>query len=204
MLVAPLLVGCGERGAAATRPATAAVAAPPQLPMRIAADLVIKRAEFGLLQTMPDGEEKFVPTDELPADEGQTFGWVLQVETTRDSIHWSERLHAPHAIADWGDAASDPDILISKDGLSAVAQGNELVDEGEVSRFYWALVSGDPAGAWELDLAVEGKPVAKFRFKVPATVREKPLLVRRATQRMRVQLVAVSTAPANPGAPAWK
>jgi hypothetical protein len=60
-----------------------------------------------------------------------------------------------------------------------VAQGEDAVEAGELQRFYWSLAPGDPAGEYELEVAIEGRPVAHFRFRVPAPVAERPLLVRR-------------------------
>jgi len=175
-----LLTGCGERHWSIPhapilgwqRPAIAS-----HLPLRIAPDLVIKRVRFGLIDIGADGEEHFTATQDLPPDDGQAFGWVLEVETTRPSIRWQEHLRLPHEPADWGDAASDPDVLLSRDGASAMAQGEDLVEDGELSRFYWSLAAGDPSGDYELDLAIEGRPIAHFVFKVPASVKEKAILV---------------------------
>ena len=177
------------------------------MPLRIAPDVLVKRAQFGLLETTPDGEERFTPTTDVPAEDGQLFGWVLEIETRRESLHWQEHLRLPRPPADWGDAADDPDILISKDGKSVVAQGEDAVEEGELSRFYWALAPGDPGGDYELDVALEGKTVAHFRFHVPATVQEKPILVRRepprtappVATRVAARFAASSAAPATAG-----
>ena len=179
-VVALAAAACGDRHSSAThRPSVAwSPVAAPRLPMRLAPDLVIKRVQFGILETTPDGDERFVPTKEVPAEDGQAFGWVVEVDTTRESLHWQEYLRLPRPPGDWGEAANDPDVLISKDGKSAVAQGEDLVEDGELSRFYWSLAAGDPAGEYTLDLAVEGRPVAHFAFRVPAPVREKAILVR--------------------------
>lgn len=148
-----------------------------RLPIRIAPDLVIRRAQFGVLESDAEGEDRFRATRELPAEDGTTFGWRIEVETTRESLHWQEHLRLPRPPADWGDVEDDEDIAISKDGRSAAAQGDELVEEGVVDRFYWSLATGDPAGDYELDLAIEGRPIAHFRFRVPTAVREKAILV---------------------------
>jgi hypothetical protein len=177
------------------------------MPLRIAPDVLVKRAQFGLLETTPDGEERFTPTTDVPAEDGQTFGWVLEIQTRRESLHWQEHLRLPRPPVDWGDAADDPDILISKDGKSVAAQGEDTVEDGELSRFYWSLAPGDPGGDYELDVAVEGKSVAHFRFRVPATVQEKPILVRRdlpraarpVATRVAAHLPAGSAVPATAG-----
>ena len=175
------------------------------LPLRIAPDLVVKRAEFGVLETGSDGEERFAAAAELPAEEGQVFGWVVEVETSRNSVRWQEHLRLPGPVTDWGDVESDPDVVLSHDGRSALAQGEDLVEDGKLSRFYWSLASGDPAGGYELDLAIEGHPVAHFAFRVPQTVREKALLVRHSERapgmRGSVQFMPVV---AGRGAKTWK
>ena len=208
LLTTALLVGaCAEPHApAAHQPAVAwNPAAAPRLPMRIGPDLVIKRVQFGILETTAEGDERFVPANEVPAEDGQVFGWTVEVETSRESLHWQEYLKLPRPPADWGDAGDDPDVLISKDGKGAVAQGEDLVADGELSRFYWSLAAGDPAGDYQLDLAVEGRPVAHFTFRVPAEVQEKAILVRNAPRRDGAPRAA-SAAPvmASTGARAWR
>ncbi len=203
---AALLAACGQNPSTPHKPQAAfRHAAAPRLPLRVGADLVIKRAQFGILETNAAGEENFVPTKEVPAEDGQTFGWVVEVDTTRPSLHWQEHLKLPAAPADWGDAATDPDVMISADGRSVVAQGDDLVEDGELSRFYWALAPGDPGGEYEMDIAVEGKPVGHFTFRVPATVREKSILVRHAGRRApRWRILKVRLDRAAPGGYGWR
>jgi hypothetical protein len=202
-----LVTACGERHWSVHRAARpgARAGATARLPLRVAPDLVVRRAEFGLLETDADGEEHFAAASELPAEDGQVFGWVVELDTTRSSVRWQEHLRMPGPARDWGDVESDPDIVLSKDGKSALAQGEELVENGELSRFYWSLASGDPAGPYELDLAIEGRPVAHFVFRVPSTVREKAILVnqggRGARRAARNPLVPVAVGH---GAMQWR
>ena len=201
-----LVVACGQNPSAPHKPLVSFhLAATPRLPLRVGADLVIKRAQFGILKSTPGGEDDFVPSKEIPAEDGQAFGWVVEVDTTRASLHWQEHLRLPGPPADWGDAASDPDIVIAADGRSVVAQGDDLVEDGELSRFYWALAPGDPAGEYEMDIAVEGKPVGHFAFRVPAPVHEKAILAHHEVGRSagrRLGLVHVRRD--TPGMTVWK
>ena len=198
LLLPPLLLltACGNPQAPGARALASLsslfhpAAATMRMPLRIAPDVLVKRAQFGLLETTPDGEERFIPTTDVPAEDGRLFGWVLEIETRRESLHWQEHLRLPRPPVDWGDAADDPDILISKDGKSVVAQGEDTVEDGELSRFYWTLAPGDPGGDYELDVAIEGKTVAHFRFRVAATVQEKPILVRRELPRAAASVAA--------------
>ena len=199
-------LACGDSTSVPHKPlASFHRAAAPRLPLRVGADLVIKRAQFGILATDERGEESFVPSKEIPAEDGQTFGWVVEVDTTRQSLHWQEHLKLPRPPADWGDAASDPDIIIAADGRTVVAEGDDLVEDGELSRFYWALAPGDPAGDYEMDIAVEGKEVGHFAFRVPETVREKSILVHDVPGRTGRGLAALRRVSLNTaGAPRWK
>src|SRR5215472_16476751 len=181
LLSLALLAGCDGRPATAFAHRASQVrnaAAAPRLPLRIAHDLTVTGVRFGILKTDASGEDQFVATDEVPAVDGQVFGWVVEVSTSRSSVRWQEHLRLPAPPADWGDPANDPDILISKDGKSVAAQGEDDIEDGNLSRFYWSLASGDPGGYYELDIAIEGKAVAHFRFHVATPVQEQSLLVR--------------------------
>jgi len=205
--IGTLVAACGERHWSVHRAARLGSHhdVGTHLPLRIASDLVVTRAEFGVLETGPDGEERFAAADQVPAEDGQVFGWVVELETSRDSIRWQEHLRFPGPVSDWGDVESDPDVVLSRDGRSALAKGEELVDGGEMSRFYWSLASGDPAGAYELDLAIEGRPVAHFAFRVPETVREKAILVKHGGRPPRARgTVQFMPVAAGRGAKSWK
>lgn len=180
----------------------AADAGPVQLPLRLAPDVIVRRAEFGVLEATAEGEERFVPGTALPAVEGTTFGWVLEIDTPRDSLHWQEHLRLPKAPADWGDAGDDPDVLIARDGKSVAAHGEDALDDGELRRFYWTLSTGDPAGEYELDVAIEGRTVAQFRFRVPGPVQEQAILVSNPRSIERRDAVATRVAVAAEAQPA--
>ena len=165
----------------------------PTLPLKIAPDLTVRTVHFGLLKSDADSDDQFVPTDSIPAIDGQAFGWIIEVDTTRKTLHWQEHLRMPEPPADWGDAASDPALVISKDGKSVVAQGQDDVDDNELSRFYWSLATGDPAGEYQMDVAVEGHPVAHIRFRVPAMVKEQTLLVHRVPGAGAMRFIRVDS-----------
>jgi len=206
LALATLLAGCGERRWSV--PSAPALgwrhAGATHLPLRIAPDLVIKRIQFGTLETGADGEDRFTASRELPAEEGRVFGWVLELETTRPAVRWQEHLRLPRAPADWGDAGEDPDVEVSRDGASAMAQGEDLVEGGKLSRFYWSLAAGDPAGDYELDVAVEGRPVGHFVFKVPSPVQEKAILVRNGGARAARRAAHMVPVVSGRGATLWR
>ncbi len=202
-----MTAGCGQSPTSVVSPAPStaqtviqnaqaeAAPAPITLPLRIAADLTVRNVRFGLLKTQRSGEDQFVATQEIPPFDGQAFGWIIEVETSRHSLHWQEHLRMPAPPADWGDAATDADLVISKDGKSAVAQGEDAVEDRELSRFYWSLATGDPAGEYQMDVAIEGHPVAHVRFNVAAPVKEETLLVHRRWSAPAVRLLRVALQP---------
>ncbi len=175
-----LLVACGDR--AASRPHAPSTdwnhPAPVSLPLRIAPDLIVKRVRFGYLKNTPSGNEDFVATETLPAEEGINYGWIAEMETTRPSVRWQERLSLPSPEEDWGDAEDDEDVVISQDGRTALSAGNEVINAGRVQHMYWILGAGDPTGRYVMDVAIEGHPVAHFEFHLDHPVHEKPMLVR--------------------------
>jgi hypothetical protein len=180
MAAAIVLAGCGDRGLSHPHAPTSEWnrPAPVALPLRIAPDLVVKRVRFGLLKTTPSGNEEFIATDVLPAEEGVNYGWIADVETTRPSLRWQERLYLPSPQDDWGDAAEDEDVVISQDGRTALSTGDDVVGAGQVRHVYWLVSTGDPLGRYEMDVAIEGHPVAHFEFHLDHRVHEKPMLVR--------------------------
>jgi hypothetical protein len=178
--LAGLLAGCG--GQSPSRPHAPAAGwnhpAPPFLPLRIGPDLVVKRVRFGIVKNTPSGDDEFVPADVLPAEDGITYGWVADLETTRPSVRWQERLTLPQPSDDWGDAEDDDGVLISQDGRTALSTGDDLVDKGQMRHVNWLLGTGDPPGRYVMDVAIEGHPVAHFEFRLEQPVHEKPMLVR--------------------------
>jgi hypothetical protein len=181
LIVATLLLSaCGDRGVSRPHVPTADwnKPGPIVLPLRIAPDLLVKRVRFGWLKTTPSGNEEFVATDTLPAEEGVNYGWIADVETTRTSLRWQERLTLPQPEADWGDAEDDDDVIISRDGRTALSTAEDVVEAGQVRHMYWLLSSGDPPGRYIMDVAIEGRPVAHLEFHLDHPVHEKAMLVR--------------------------
>jgi hypothetical protein len=180
---------CGKDVRPHTSIAIASTRQSPHLPMRITKDLVVQRAEFGVFDTK-NGALRFTPTHTVPPLDGQAFGWSVDLKTSRTTVHWQEHLQLPAPSENWATSAADPDVYIAKDGKSAVAEGDELVEDGVVSRSYWALATGDPPGEYSMDLAIEGKPVGHFVFRVSERVAEKPMLVDRLSSHALLLPVA--------------
>jgi hypothetical protein len=165
-------------------PAGPAIAqAPPTLPLTVAPGVSVVRAAFGIISRSAAGDEKFVEATEVPAVEGQVFGWVVEIAGDPESVRWEEQLTLPRRPASWGGLEDDPDVVISPDGRSATTHGRETPEGGVLSRFVWALSAGDPPGDYLLEVAIEGKLVASVRFHVAVTVQGGSLVVLAARPR---------------------
>jgi hypothetical protein len=173
-----VISGCGPNARPHTSISIGKARRAAHLPMRIAQDLVVQRAEFGVFDT-ENGALRFTATHTIPPLDGQTYGWSVDLKTSRTTVHWQEHLQLPAPSENWASSAADPDVYIAKDGKSAVAQGDELVEDGAISRSYWTLATGDPPGEYSMDLAIEGKSVGHVVFHVNERVAEKPMLVDR-------------------------
>jgi hypothetical protein len=175
-----LLAGCGDHGVSRPHAPVSSWnrAVTPTLPLRIAPDLVVRRIRFGILKNDASGDDTFIAADVLPAEDGINYGWIADIETTRTSVRWQERLTLPKPSDDWGDVESDDGVIISRDGRTALSTGDELIDDGQLRHVNWLLGMGDPPGTYVMDVGIEGHPVAHFEFKLDHAVHEKPLLVR--------------------------
>lgn len=161
----------------------ACAVADPKLPVEIAPGVVVARLAFGIISQDADGREKFVEAREVPATEGQVFGWLAEVRGEPRVVRWEERLTLPAKPASWGDVADDPGVTISADGRTATVRGEDALEEGVLSRFAWALTDGDPAGDYRLELSMGGRLVGRFTFHVAVPVRAGSIVVLRERPR---------------------
>jgi len=81
--------------------------------IRVTNDIVVASSYFGL--TFSDqGEEFFFPTDYVPCDEGQGYGWFMILDTELPSIKLREEFEIPQSPTTWGELGEDR--TISEDG----------------------------------------------------------------------------------------
>lgn len=145
---------------------TAAAAAPPA---PIPAPVEIVSAEFGLFDASTPGELAFEPTDVVPHKEGQRYGWIVEVRTTKRSLAVREEYLLPSAAA----APKDkPPADAVAESLSFPAQRRNQVSQRqlvpEAGRIYgeWAIGPNEPAGRRHLQVIVEGQVAADFEYEV--------------------------------------
>ena len=107
------------------------------------------------------GCDAFIITTEVPLQEGQTFGWRVAVPDGQP-VAWREELVLPEAPLHWTGAHF---VDIRDHGKIAVTAGIDLPSDGIVEHA-WSITHGDPAGAYELRLWLDGNLHKVFHFNV--------------------------------------
>jgi len=120
----------------------------------------VLRAEFGVI--VPGG---FQPTTKVPFKEGQSFGWVIQLDTKRDVVKWREELRLPAAPQTWHADEQSGTHTLSADRRTSVLEREAKVENGLIYNF-WQLSPGDPKGRYTLRVMLEGMLVSSFEFEV--------------------------------------
>jgi hypothetical protein len=120
----------------------------------------VLKAEFGVI--VPGG---FQPATKVPFKEGQSFGWVIQVDTKRDTVKWREELRLPSAPQSWQADEQSGKHTVSADRRTSILEREAKVENGVIFNF-WSIAPGDPKGRYTLRVMLEGMLVSSFEFDV--------------------------------------
>lgn len=141
--------------------ATLAHAAPPTAAVEIVS------AEFGLFEVRDAGQITFEPASIVPHQEGQRYGWMIELRTRKRSVSVREEylLQTPASMAGPAMNAAGDRIEIALPRRNQVSQ-RQLVPVG--GRIYgeWAIGPGEPAGKRQLQVIVEGELAGSFDYEV--------------------------------------
>jgi hypothetical protein len=142
----------------------------PALPFVVADDFSVERATFGIINVADDGSESFVEADRVPLVPGQRYGWLLGVQTTRETVAVTEVFSLPSAPTVWATREGNKLIPLG-DSVSADRRTNTSVlhlkpENAALSHLAWAVAEGDPVGTYRMDLRIDGRIVATFTFEV--------------------------------------
>ena len=149
-------------------PAIRPIAAPSIASIRIAPDLVVERPVFGVLVASDGGEEHFEASSRVPLTQGQAYGWVMKLHTSRPTVRWRERLQIPDGAPNWSARAKNPSTP------AALPREQTLEGDGVIGHF-WRVVPGDPGGSYSMEVFVEGALVQQFVFTLDESSRRASL-----------------------------
>ncbi len=133
-------------------------------PSQVRTSVVVTRAQAGLLGPPAADVSQFVPSANLPLQDGQQFGWRMQLRTKLTTVRVREELTLPAEPRTWGDPEPGLKRRTLADGRTATTE-LLLVPVDGVIQFTWTVTRGDPAGTWLLKVQVEDLPVQTFRLQ---------------------------------------
>lgn len=140
--------------------AHAAPPAPPPVPIEVVS------AEFGIFHDSKANELVFEPTNVVPRKNGQRYGWIIEVRTTRRTLAVREEYLLPKQKPQ--QEATDPfskNLLAPTPRLSQVSQRQLVPIDGQIFG-EWAVGPDEPAGHRHLQVVVEGQVAGSFEFDV--------------------------------------
>ena len=127
-------------------------------------DIEVVRSDFGLFSRPDSGKPAFEVSRRVPLQEGQGYGWFVELNTTKPKIKWREEMVVPSPPATWGIQNSTAQHTISDDRRTLTTE-REVVPNRGIIHNVWAVAAGDPKGPHVVRVYVEGKLVRTFEFE---------------------------------------
>lgn len=143
---------------------SAAAPATPMSSREPSGDIEVVRSDFGLFSRPDSGKPAFEASRRVPLQEGQGYGWFVELKTTKPKIKWREEMVVPSPPATWGIQNSTAQHTISDDRRTLTTE-REVVPNRGIIHNVWAVAAGDPKGPHVVRVYVEGKLVRTFEFE---------------------------------------
>ncbi len=124
---------------------------------RVASDLAVREAHFGLFESLQDGGWSFTPATSVPRLPGQHYGWVLRVHTRRENVSFREEYHLSNL--------SESDLAAGYEPL--VVNEDATAPDGGLIVSLWQMQEDEPAGERSFDVYLENTLVGTFKFVAP-------------------------------------
>ena len=125
----------------------------------------IVRSELVLVHGLESNEPRFEATKKVPHKPGQSFGWVIELQTQKPKVKWREEFTLPTPPRTWGPTEKQDKRRISEDQKVSVIEREVELERGLIFNF-WTIAEGDPAGRYVIRVFVEGVQAATFEFDV--------------------------------------
>ncbi|QXE21706.1 hypothetical protein B6N60_00383 [Richelia sinica FACHB-800] len=126
-------------------------------------EVIVNNAEFGI-KRINRGKANFIPTTQVPLQEGYVYGWRIQLDKYQGEVKWREVLRLPKAPETWSTEFSE-DFSISKDGKTATSKRSQTPVNGVIENF-WTIAPGDPVGKHQIEVYIDERLIATFDFEV--------------------------------------
>jgi hypothetical protein len=127
-------------------------------------DIEVVRSDFGLFSRPDSGKPPFQASRRVPLQEGQGYGWYIELKTTKPKIKWREEMVVPSPPATWGIQNSTAQHSISDDRRTLTTEREVVPNRGLIYNV-WGVAAGDPKGPHVVRVYVEGKLVRTFEFE---------------------------------------
>lgn len=128
-------------------------------------DVEIVRSDFGLFGSIPSGDPAFQASRRVPLNEGQGYGWFIELKTSKPKIKWREEFVMPVPPATMEAQGSTVKYSLSEDGLTVTTEQEEVVPDSGLIYNVWGVAAGDPKGHHIIRVYVEDKLVRTFEFE---------------------------------------
>lgn len=126
--------------------------------------IAVSKAEFGVFRVDKNGKTTFIPTTKVHLEEGNKYGWRIQMKDYKGEVTWREVIRLPQRPESWG-TDNGENFSIEANGTEGVTTRTQLTKDG-VIRNSWTMVSGDPLGKHMIDVYVDERRIASFEFEV--------------------------------------
>jgi hypothetical protein len=134
--------------------------------------ITVDKAEFGVARVDARGKVNFIPTFRVPLQEGNKYGWRIQLKDYKGEVTWREVLRLPKQPETW--ATDDGEnFTVSADGTEAVMRRKTLAEDGVIENF-WTIAAGDPPGRHKIQVYVDDRLIATFDFEIFPVRKEEP------------------------------
>ena len=135
--------------------------------LAVAPPVVILGAEFGIFSTGEKGEQVFEPSNVVPHELGQRYGWVIELRSRLRSVSVREEYLLP-TVGQEMEMESDSKgetLKIKLPRRSQVSQRQLVPVDGKVFG-EWSIGPQEPAGHRHLQVIVENEIAGDFEFDV--------------------------------------
>jgi len=127
--------------------------------------LEIVHAEFGLFDARDPRAVSFEPATVVPHREGQRYGWIIQVRTSKRSLSVREEYLLPTAASEAGATLGPGGGTIPLPRRTQVSQRQLVPVAGRIVG-EWEIGPGEPPGKRHLQVIVEGELAGSFEYEV--------------------------------------